>query len=135
MVTRRNILLITLLLSGISIGLTGLIPGHLSIGVWAIIILVILRLVLGFGLGGEWGGAMLLTMENFKGRRKFWSSFVESTIGTGLPLGTIVFLVVEFPVPSGAMYSHGWRIPFLLSFVIVVIGLMIRFRISETPIF
>ena len=134
MATRRNILLITLLLSGISIGLTGLIPGHLSIGVWAIIILVILRLVLGFGLGGEWGGAMLLTMENFKGRRKFWSSFVESTIGTGL-LGTIVFLVVEFLAPSGAMYSHGWRIPFLLSFVIVVIGLMIRFRISERPIF
>ena len=134
MATRRNILLITLLLSGISIGLTGLIPGHLSIGVWAIIILVILRFVLGFGCGGEWGGAMLLTMENFKGRREFWSSFVESTIGTGL-LGTIVFLVVEFLAPSGAMYSHGWRIPFLLSFVIVVIGLMIRFRISERPIF
>ena len=132
---RKRMLLITLLISGISTGLTGVIPGYVSIGIWAIILLVVLRLILGFGLGGEWGGAMLLTLENFKGKRGFWSSFVQSTVGIGLLLGTIVFLVLEFLLPSSAMYSYGWRIPFLLSFVIVVIGFMIRYRITETPIF
>jgi MHS family shikimate/dehydroshikimate transporter-like MFS transporter len=132
---RKNMLLMTLLISGISTGLTGLIPGYVSIGIWAIIILVVLRLVLGFGLGGEWGGAMLLTLENFKGKRGFWSAFVQSTVGIGLLLGTIVFLILEFLLPTSAMYDYGWRIPFLLSFVIVVIGFIIRFRISETPVF
>ncbi len=132
---RKRMLLITLLISGISTGLTGVIPGYVSIGIWAIILLVVLRLILGFGLGGEWGGAMLLTLENFKGKRGFWSSFVQSTVGIGLLLGTIAFLVLEFLLPSSAMYSYGWRIPFVLSFVIVVIGFLIRYRIKETPIF
>jgi len=132
---RKNMLLITLLISGISTGLTGLVPGYVAIGIWAIILLVILRLILGFGLGGEWGGAMLLTLENFKGKRGFWSSFVQSTVGIGLIIGTMIFLAVEYFVPQSAMYSYGWRIPFLLSFIIVIIGFIIRFRLSETPVF
>lgn len=132
---RRNVLLVTLLISGISTGLTGLLPSYVSIGIWAIILLVILRLILGFGLGGEWGGAMLLTLENFKGRRGFWSSFVQSTVGIGLLIGTAFFLLLEFILPAKAMYSYGWRIPFILSFVILVIGFLIRYRLTETPIF
>lgn len=132
---RKRMLLLTLLISGISTGLTGLIPGFNSIGYWAIALLVILRLILGFGLGGEWGGAMLLTLENFKGKRGFWSSFVQSTVGIGLLIGTGVFLLVEYLLPKSAMISYGWRIPFLASFLIVVIGFLIRYRIDETPIF
>ncbi|MFG1556176.1 MAG: MFS transporter [Thermoplasmataceae archaeon] len=132
---RKRMLLLTLLISGISTGLTGLIPGFDSIGYLSIAILVILRLILGFGLGGEWGGAMLLTLENFKGKRGFWSSFVQSTVGIGLLIGTGVFLLVEYLLPNSAMISYGWRIPFIASFVIVIIGFLIRYRIDETPIF
>ncbi|WP_297216608.1 MFS transporter [Thermoplasma sp.] len=132
---RKNMLLITLLISGLSTGFTGVIPGYASIGIWAVIILVILRLILGFGLGGEWGGAMLLTLENFRTKRGFWSSFVQSTVGIGLLLGTAVFLVVEIILPQKLMVSYGWRIPFLLAFLILIIGFVIRYRISETPIF
>ena len=132
---RKRMLLLTLLISGISTGLTGLIPGFDSIGYLSIVLLVILRLILGFGLGGEWGGAMLLTLENFKGKRGFWSSFVQSTVGIGLLIGTGVFLLVEYLLPNSAMISYGWRIPFLASFVIVIIGFLIRYRIDETPIF
>ncbi|GGM77669.1 MFS transporter [Thermogymnomonas acidicola] len=132
---RKNVLLITLLLSGISTGLTGVVPGYASIGIWAVVLLVILRLILGFGLGGEWGGAMLLTLENFRERRGFWSSFVQSTVGIGLIIGTAIFLLLEFVLPSKAMYAYGWRIPFLLAFAILAIGFLIRYRLAETPIF
>ncbi len=132
---RKNMLLLTLLISGISTGLTGLVPSFYAIGYAAVALLVVLRLILGFGLGGEWGGAMLLTLENFKGKRGFWSSFVQSTVGIGLLIGTAVFLLLVYILPSKAMYAYGWRIPFLISFAIVVIGLLIRFRIKETPIF
>lgn len=132
---RKKILLLTLLISGISTGLTGLIPSEASIGVFAIVLLVILRLVLGFGLGGEWGGAMLLTLETFKKRRGFYSSFVQSTVGIGLLLGTAIFLPLVAYTPSSFMYSIGWRIPFVASFVIVVVGVFIRLKVKETPVF
>jgi MFS family permease len=132
---RKKILLLTLLISGISTGLTGLIPSATSIGVLAIVLLVVLRLVLGFGLGGEWGGAMLLTLETFKKRRGFYSSFVQSTVGVGLLLGTAIFLPLVAYTPSSFMYSIGWRIPFLASFVIVVVGVFIRLKVKETPVF
>ena len=118
---RKRILLLTLLISGISTGLTGLIPPEASIGALAIVLLVVLRLILGFGLGGEWGGAMLLTLETFKERRGFYSSFVQSTVGIGLLLGTAIFIPLVYVFPTSFMYSIGWRIPFLASFVIVIV--------------
>ncbi len=132
---RKRILLLTLLISGISTGLTGLIPGYVSIGYLAIVLLVALRLILGFGLGGEWGGAMLLTLETFKNKRGFYSSFVQSTVGIGLLVGTAIFLPLVYYLPPSFMYSIGWRIPFLASFVIVIIGVFIRLKVKETPIF
>ncbi len=132
---RKKILLLTLLISGISTGLTGLIPSEASIGVFAIVLLVVLRLVLGFGLGGEWGGAMLLTLETFKKRRGFYSSFVQSTVGIGLLLGTAIFLPLVAYTPSSFMYSIGWRIPFVASFAIVIVGVFIRLKVKETPVF
>ena len=132
---RKRILLLTLLISGISTGLTGLIPSEASIGAMAIVLLVVLRLALGFGLGGEWGGAMLLTLETFKNRRGFYSSFVQSTVGIGLLLGILIFIPLVYALPASFMYSIGWRIPFLASFVIVVVGVFIRLKVKETPVF
>ncbi|MEM0139290.1 MAG: MFS transporter [Ferroplasma sp.] len=132
---RKKILLLTLLISGISTGLTGLIPSANQIGYMAVVLLVVLRLALGFGLGGEWGGAMLLTLETFKKKRGFYSSFVQSTVSIGLLLGSAVFIPLVSIFPSSFMYSTGWRIPFLASFVIVIVGVFIRLKVKETPIF
>ncbi len=132
---RKKILLLTLLISGISTGLTGLIPSEASIGYLAVVLLIVLRLILGFGLGGEWGGAMLLTLETFKKKRGFYSSFVQSTVGIGLLIGIAIFIPLVYYLPKSVMYSIGWRIPFLASFVIVIIGVFIRLKVKETPVF
>ncbi|MCL4446928.1 MAG: MFS transporter [Thermoplasmatales archaeon] len=132
---RKRMLLYTLLISGISTGLVGILPTYASAGVFAIILLIILRLLLGFGLGGEWGGAMLLDLENFKTKRGLWGSFVQSTVGIGLILGALAFLILTTILPSAAMYSYGWRIPYLLAFVVLIVGIFIRLRIPETPVF
>ncbi len=132
---RKKMLLLTLLISGIATGLTGLIPGEKSIGFAAVAILIILRLILGFGLGGEWGGAMLLNLENFQKKRGFYSSFVQATVGIGLLIGVFIFMPLVYYLPHNLMISYGWRIPFLLSFVIVIIGVFIRLKINETPLF
>jgi MFS family permease len=132
---RKRMLLYTLLISGVSTGLVGILPTYASAGVFAIILLIILRLLLGFGLGGEWGGAMLLDLENFKTKRGLWGSFVQSTVGIGLILGALAFLILTTILPSAAMYSYGWRIPYLLAFVVLIVGIFIRLRIPETPVF
>jgi MHS family shikimate/dehydroshikimate transporter-like MFS transporter len=132
---RKKMLLYTLLISGISTGLVGVLPTYATSGVLAIVLLIILRLLLGFGLGGEWGGAMLLDLENFKNKRGLWGSFVQSTVGIGLILGAIAFLILTTILPSSAMYSYGWRIPYLFAFVVLIVGVFIRLRVPETPIF
>jgi MFS family permease len=132
---RKRMLLATLLISGVSTGLVGVIPNYQQAGVLAIVLLIILRLLLGFGLGGEWGGAMLLTLENFKQKRGLWGSFVQSTVGIGLILGALAFLLLNLALGKTAMESYGWRIPYLLAFLVLVVGIFIRFRIPETPLF
>ncbi|OWP57185.1 MAG: MFS transporter [Thermoplasmatales archaeon B_DKE] len=132
---RKRMLILTLIISGLSTGFVGVLPTYAQSGVSAIILLIILRLLLGFGLGGEWGGAMLLTLENFKKKRGLWGSFVQSTVGIGLILGAVAFLILTSILPSSAMYAWGWRIPYLLAFFVLVIGVFIRLRIPETPIF
>ncbi|MEM3192877.1 MAG: MFS transporter [Candidatus Micrarchaeaceae archaeon] len=132
---RKRMLLYTLIISGVSTGLVGVLPTYATSGVLAIVMLIILRLLLGFGLGGEWGGAMLLDLENFKNKRGLWGSFVQSTVGIGLILGALAFLVLTTILPSSAMYSYGWRIPYLLAFAVLIVGVFIRLRIPETPIF
>ncbi|MEB3691281.1 MAG: MFS transporter [Caldisphaeraceae archaeon] len=132
---RKYSLIYTLLISGISSGIVGLLPTYQQIGVATIIILVILRLILGFGLGGEWGGAVLLLVENSEKRRAFYSAFIQSTVGIGLLIGSAVFLGLSMTLPSSAMYAYGWRIPFLGSFVMVAVGLAIRLKVSETKLF
>ncbi|ARM75616.1 MFS transporter [Acidianus manzaensis] len=132
---RKVMLLFTLLASGISSGLVGLLPTYDQLGLLTIILLVVLRLILGFGLGGEWGGAVLLLTENFSSRKTFWVSFVQSTVGIALVLGSSIFLILSLLTPSQFMYSIGWRIPFLLSFLITIVGIVIRLKIEETKEF
>ena len=132
---RKTMLLITLTSSGIASGLVGLLPTYAQVGLLTVILLVILRLILGFGLGGEWGGAVLLMVENSEKRRGFWVSFVQSTVGIALILGSLVFLILSSVTSKSFMLSYGWRIPFLLSFLMTVIGVIIRLKVEETKAF
>lgn len=132
---RKNMLLLSLLFSGLGTGFIGLVPSYVQIGIWSIILVTILRLLAGFGLGGEWGGAMLMTLENVKEKRGFWGSFIQSTPAIGLILASVAFLILAAIYPSSVMYSWGWRIPFLLSFIVLAVGLYLRARIPETIIF
>lgn len=132
---RTRTLMFTLFISGFSSGLIGLLPTYAQAGDLSILGLTSLRLILGLGLGGEWGGAVLLMVENSGKRRSFYSSFVQSTVGIGLLMGSIVFLILSSLLPKSQMYSYGWRIPFLLSFLMAGIGLLIRAKVDETPLF
>ncbi|WOE51799.1 MFS transporter [Sulfuracidifex metallicus] len=132
---RKYSLIYTLLISGISSGLVGTLPTYQQAGLVTVVLLVILRLALGLGLGGEWGGAILLAVENTSKRRAFFSAFVQSTVGIGLLLGSLVFLALSSVLTKGQMFSFGWRIPFLLSFIMVVIGVTIRLKVDETSLF
>lgn len=132
---RKQMLIITLMSSGIASGLVGLLPTYAQAGVITIYLLVVFRLILGFGLGGEWGGAVLLMVENTDSRRGFWVSFVQSTVGIALILGSLVFLILSLITSQTFMLSIGWRIPFLLSFLLTVIGLIIRLKVEETKAF
>ncbi|BBG25108.1 Putative sialic acid transporter [Sulfuracidifex tepidarius] len=132
---RRYSLLYTLLISGISSGIVGLLPTYQEVGDITIVTLVILRLLLGLGLGGEWGGAVLLAIENGERKRGFYSSFVQSTVGIGLLMGSLIFLLLSSVLTKSEMFSFGWRIPFLLSFLMVAVGTVIRLKVNETALF
>lgn len=132
---RKEMLIITLTSSGIASGLVGVLPTYAQVGLLTVFLLVVLRLILGFGLGGEWGGAVLLMVENTENKRGFWVSFVQSTVGIALILGSLVFLLLSSYTSSSFMLSVGWRIPFLLSFILTIIGLLIRLKVEETRAF
>jgi len=132
---RKKMLMWTIVISGLSSGVVGLLPTYSQVGVWAIVLLVIMRLLLGFGLGGEWGGAMLIALEHGQKRRGYWSSFVQSTVGLGLVLGSAVFLIMGAIIGQSALTAWGWRIAFLISFVLLAIGFYIRYTLPETPVF
>ena len=130
---RKAMLVITLSLMGVATFLIGLLPTYETIGVMAPILLVVLRFLQGFSLGGEYGGAVLMTVEHASpGRRGFYGGWVQ----TGAPLGLIVANAVFLPMaslPEQQFLSWGWRVPFLASIVIVIVGLFIRLRILESP--
>jgi MFS family permease len=135
-VGRKATLIVTLVLMGVSTFLVAFLPGYASIGVWAAVLLTILRLLQGIGVGGEWGGSVLLPMEwaRHNNERGFLTSWPQFGGPAGLFLANLAVLV--FSRMSGdAFLSWGWRIPFALSIVLVGIGLWIRLRIVETPIF
>ncbi|MCJ0872696.1 MFS transporter [Streptomyces sp. AP-93] len=133
---RKKLLVLSLLLMGGATFVMGLLPTHASIGVGAPILLTVLRLIQGFALGGEWGGAVLLVSEHGDDKnRGFWASWPQAGAPGGNLLATGVLALLAAVQSEEAFLAWGWRIPFLLSGVLVVIGLWIRVSVSESPVF
>jgi len=131
---RKATLMGTLLTMGIASCAIGLLPTYTQIGIAAPILLVLLRLLQGFATGGEWGGAALMVVEHAKERRAFWGSFITSGIVGGLILSSLTFMAFS-RLPEADFLAWGWRVPFLLSAVLVAVGLYIRLQTSESPEF
>lgn len=132
---RKSMLILTLVSMGIATALVGLLPTYASIGMTAPILLVLCRLVQGIAVGGEWGGAVLMTTEHAPPlSRGFYGSMVQIGFPLGLALGTASFFALAY-LNDQQFLAWGWRIPFIASFILVVIGIFIRMRIEETPEF
>nr|WP_238590116.1 MFS transporter [Pseudonocardia sp. AL041005-10] len=130
---RKTALVATLLLMGVSTLAIGLLPVHDDIGVLAPVLLVVARLVQGLAVGGEWGGAVLIASEHAsKNRRILYGAFAQQGSPAGQMLATGSFALVAM-LPEDAFVSWGWRVPFLVSAALVVVGLVIRLRIEESP--
>ena len=133
---RKKLLVLSLLLMGGATFAIGLLPTHATVGTAAPVLLTVLRLVQGFALGGEWGGAVLLVSEHGDARRRgFWASWPQTGAPAGQLLATGVLSLLTAVLSDTAFGSWGWRIPFLLSGVLVAFGLWIRTRLEETPVF
>jgi metabolite-proton symporter len=133
---RKKLLMWSLVMMGLATVLIGLLPGYDSIGVWAPIGLIVLRVFQGFAVGGEWGGAVLMAAEHGDARRRgYWASWPQAGVPMGLLLSAgILALMAGFQTPADFV-RWGWRVPFLLSAVLVIIGWYIRNRVSESPMF
>ena len=132
---RKALLVITIILMGTATTVIGLLPTYASIGVAAPLLLVLLRILQGISVGGEYGGAVLMAVEHAEsGKRGYYGSWVQMGSPAGLMLANAVFLTMT-QLPESAVQSWGWRIPFLLGSVLLVVGLVIRLRISESPRF
>ncbi len=132
---RKATLIFTLVMMGVSSALVGVLPGTAAIGVAAPILLVVLRVLQGIAVGGEWSGSVLLSMEwGNQRRRGLMASWPQIGVPIGLILGTGAMTAIALAAPD-AFKSWAWRIPFLLSLVLVAIGLWIRLRVLETPMF
>ncbi|MFF0598486.1 MFS transporter [Streptomyces antibioticus] len=133
---RKKLLVLSLLLMGGATFAIGLLPTHASIGAAAPVLLTVLRLVQGFALGGEWGGAVLLVSEHGDAKRRgFWASWPQTGAPAGQLLATGVLSLLTAVLSDAAFGSWGWRIPFLLSGVLVIVGLWIRLSVDESPVF
>lgn len=132
---RKKTLVLTLSLMGIATVLIGFLPSYETIGIWAPILLILLRLVQGLGIGGEWGGALLLAVEYApKEKRGFFGSIPQMGVTIGMVLGTLSISLMTL-LPDGAFIAWGWRVPFIFSALLVFLGLWIRNGLDETPAF
>ncbi|GAA4886634.1 MFS transporter [Actinomycetospora straminea] len=133
---RKGMLVATLLIMGLSTVGVGLLPTYAAIGVAAPILLLVLRLLQGLSAGGEWGGAALMAVEHAPpGRRGFFGTYPQVGVPIGLVLANLVFLLVSTSTSREQFLAWGWRIPFLLSIVLVFVGLFVRARVDESPVF
>ena len=133
---RKSMLLVSLLTMGAATSAIGLLPDYNAIGIWAPLLLLLLRVIQGLALGGEWGGAVLMTVEHAPStRRGFFGSLVQVGVPAGTLIANIAFLVVASSVSEDALHSWGWRVPFLASVLLVAVGIYIRLNIEETPSF
>ena len=135
-VGRKKMLVVSLFLMGVATFAIGLLPTYATIGVAAPILLLVCRLVQGFAVGGEWGGAVLMAAEHGDdSQRGFWSSWPQAGVALGNLLATGVLWFLAAVQTEEAFNSWGWRIPFLLSAVLVIVGLWVRLSIEESPVF
>ncbi|MEU2432043.1 MFS transporter [Streptomyces sp. NPDC007861] len=133
---RKKLLVLSLLMMGAATFAIGLLPTYATVGAAAPVLLTVLRLVQGFALGGEWGGAVLLVSEHGDARRRgFWASWPQTGAPAGQLLATGVLSALTALLSDAAFTSWGWRIPFLLSGVLVIVGLWIRLSVDESPVF
>lgn len=132
---RKRMLILTMTLMGVASTLIGLLPTYAQVGVIAPIALVLLRVLQGIAVGGEWGGAVLISAEHAPRRRGLWASFTNAGAPFGMVVSTAVLTATSAAVGNEAFLAWGWRIPFLLSIVLLGIGLFIRLRVAETPVF
>ncbi len=133
---RKTLLVVSLVMMGAATFAIGLLPGYATIGIAAPILLTLLRLVQGFALGGEWGGAVLIVSEHGDpARRGFWASWPQAGVPVGQLLANGLLFVLAAVQDEATFQSWGWRIPFLLSAVLVLIGLWIRLSVEESPVF
>ena len=133
---RKRLLMLSLILMGVATILIGLLPTYSQIGIWAPIALIVLRLVQGFAVGGEWGGAVLMVAEHGdSARRGFWASWPQAGVAAGSLLATGILALMAGVQSEADFLDWGWRIPFLLSAGLVVVGFYIRNRVPESPLF
>jgi MFS transporter, MHS family, shikimate and dehydroshikimate transport protein len=133
---RKSMLVLSLLIMGLATFLIGCLPTHATIGIMAPILLVLLRFAQGIGVGGEWGGAVLMAVEHApKGKRGFYGSWPQMGVPAGLLLSTVVFTVVQNLTTEAQFMAWGWRLPFLVSIVLVTVGLFVRLAVLESPAF
>ena len=133
---RKSMLLISLITMGIATFGIGLLPSYSSIGMWAPVLLLTLRVIQGLALGGEWGGAVLMAVEHAPpSKRGLYGSWVQVGVPAGTLIANLAFLISNAVMSTDALLAWGWRIPFLASALLVVVGLYIRLNTSETPSF
>lgn len=133
---RKKLLQFSLVLVGVSTFLMGCLPTFGQIGYWAPALLVVLRFIQGFAVGGEWGGAVLLVAEHSPSReRGFWSSWPQAGVPVGNMLATVVLLTLTGTLTEAAFLSWGWRVAFWLSAVVVLVGYYVRTKVTDAPIF
>lgn len=135
-VGRKKMLVVALLMMGVATFAIGLLPTYATIGVAAPILLLVCRLAQGFAVGGEWGGAVLMAAEHgTDARRGFWSSWPQAGVPLGNLLATGVLFILAAVQSDATFESWGWRIPFLLSAILVIIGLWVRLQLEESPVY
>lgn len=135
-VGRKAMLVISLLMMGGSTVLIGVLPTYDNAGIWAAVMLCLLRIVQGFAVGGEWGSAVVMAVEHApRSRRGLYGSFPQMGVPLGLLLSTGVFAVTSANLSEADLLSWGWRIPFLASIVMIGIGMFIRLGVHESPVF
>ena len=132
---RKKLLVLSMLIMGLASTAIGLVPTPQLIGPWAAVILIALRVIQGIAIGGEWGGAALMALEHADAKKRgFAASFTNAGAPTGSVLGLLAMAIVS-SLPQEQFLAWGWRIPFLLSFVLLLLGLYVRAKVSESPVF
>lgn len=135
-VGRKSMLVTTVLIMGLATAAMGLLPTYSAIGVWAPLLLVLLRVIQGIAAGGEWGGAALMTVEHApREHRGFYGGFTQAAIPIAFILANLIFLPLTIFLTEEQLSSWGWRIPFLASIALVAVGVFMRMKVTESPVF